>query len=64
MTLRQDGHRLRDEQAVGILTLVRKMVLNLLRADLASGSQKVKRKHLGWSDTYPVMLLTQSAKYV
>lgn len=31
--LRQDAHRLRDERAAKNLALVRKMALNLLRAD-------------------------------
>jgi hypothetical protein len=64
VTLRQDTHRLRDQRAAENLTLVRKMALNLLRADAAPGSLKVKRKRLGWSDTHSEALLAQIAKCV
>ena len=64
VTLRQDAHRLRDEWAAQNLALVRKMALNLLRADTAPGSLKVKRKRLGWSDTHLEALLAQIAKCI
>ncbi len=64
VTLRQDAHRLRDERAAQNLALVRKMALNLLPADTSSGSLKVKRKRLGWSNTHLETLLAQIAKCV
>jgi predicted DNA-binding transcriptional regulator AlpA len=64
VTLRQDAHRLRDEQAAENLALVRKMALHLLRADTLPGSLKVKRKRLGWSDARLEALLAQIARCV
>jgi len=64
VTLGQDAHRLRDQRAAENLALVRKMALNLLRADTSRGSLKGKRKRLGWSDTHLDDLLTQIAKCV
>lgn len=62
VTLGQDAHRLRHHRAAENLALVRKMALNLLRADTSRGSLKVKRKRLGWSDRHLEHLLTQIAK--
>lgn len=64
VTLGQDAHRLRDQRAAENLALVRKMALNLLRADLSKGSLKLKRKRLGWNDAYLENLLGQIAKCV
>lgn len=61
VTLAEDAHRLRDKQALENVALVRKMALNLLRADPESGSLKVKRKRLVWDDTYLDRLLAQLA---
>lgn len=64
VTLHQDAHQLRDQQAAENLALVRKMALNLLRADSSPGSLKLKRKRLGWSDHHLETLLAQIAKCV
>lgn len=64
VTLRQDAHRLRDQRAAENVALVRKMALNLLRADPSRGSLKIKRKRLGWNDDYLEALLAQIAKCV
>lgn len=64
VTLGQDAHRLRDLRAAENLALVRKMALNLLRADDAKGSLKIKRKRLGWNDHYLEALLARIAKCV
>lgn len=58
VTLGEDAHRLRDQQAAQNLTLVRKMALNLLQRDPMRVSLKKKRKRLGWDDTYLEELLT------
>jgi hypothetical protein len=57
VTLGEDRHRLRDQRAAENLALVRKMALNLLRADPEPGSLKVKRKRLGWDNAYLNRLL-------
>lgn len=64
VTLVEDAQRLRDKQAVENVALVRKMALNLLRADPEPGSLKVKRKRLAWDDTYLHRLLAQLAECV
>ena len=64
VTLRQDAHRLRDQRAAENVAVVRKMALNLLRADPSRVSLKIKRKRLGWNDDYLEALLTQIAKCV
>lgn len=64
VTLRQDAHQLRDQRAAENLALVRKMALNLLRADPSKGSLKLKRKRLGWNDELLENLLAQIAKCV
>lgn len=64
VTLHQDAHRLRDQRAAENLALVRKMALNLLRADPSKGSLKIKRKRLGWSNYHLDTLLAQIAKCV
>ena len=64
VTLGQDAHRLRQPQAAENLALVRKMALNLLRADTTAASLKVKRKRLGWNDHYLEDLLARITKYV
>ena len=64
VTLGQDAHRLREQRAAENLALVRKMALNLLRADTSRGSLKVKRKRLGWSDTHLEALLIQLSECV
>ena len=62
VTLGQDAHRLRQQQAAENLALVRKMALNLLRADTTPGSLKVKRKRLGWNDDDLERLIARIAK--
>jgi len=57
VTLGEDAHRLRDPHAAENMALVRKMALNLLRADPEPGSLKVKRKRLGWDNAYLNRLL-------
>lgn len=64
VTLGQDAHRLRQQQAAENLALVRKMALNLLRADTTTVSLKIKRKRLGWNDHYLEDLLARIAKCV
>lgn len=64
VTLGEDAHRLRDQRAAENLALVRKMALNLLRADPEHGSLKVKRKRLGWDDAYLDRLLAHLTKCV
>ena len=64
VTLSEDGHRLRDQRAAENLALVRKMALNLLRADPEPGSLKVKRKRLGWDDAYLDRLLAHLTECV
>ena len=64
VTLRQDAHRLRDQRAAENVAVVRKMALNLLRADPSRVSLKIKRKRLGWNDDCLEALLTQIAKCV
>ena len=64
VTLGEDAHRLRHQRAVENLALVRKMALNLLRADPEPGSLKVKRKRLAWDDAYLDRQLAQLAKCV
>ena len=64
VTLGQDAHRLRQQQAAENLSLVRTMALNLLRADTTAVSLKVKRKRLGWNDHYLEDLLARIAKCV
>ena len=64
VTLRRDAHQPGDQQAAENLALVRKMALNLLRADPSKGILKLKRKRLGWNDEFLERLLQQIAKCV
>jgi predicted transposase YbfD/YdcC len=64
VTLGEDRHRLRDQRAAENLALVRKMALNLLRADPEPSSLKVKRKRLGWDDAYLNRLLAHLTECV
>lgn len=64
VTLGEDAHQLRDQQAAENLALVRKMALNLLRADPEPGSLKIKRKRLGWDNAYLGRLLAHLTECV
>jgi hypothetical protein len=64
VTLGQDAHQLREQRVAQNLALVRKMALNLLRADPSRVSLKSKRKRLGWDNDLLETLLAQIAKCV
>jgi len=64
VTLGQEAHRLRQQQATEKLALVRKIALNLLRADKTTGGLKIKRKRFGWNDDHLEELLARIAKCV
>jgi len=57
MTFREDDSRKRAKNAAANFSILRKIVLNLLKQDKGKGSLKGKRKAAGWSDNYMLELL-------
>ena len=48
----EDLSRVRDENAAANLAILRRIALNLVRADPSRGSLKAKRKRAAWNDTF------------
>jgi predicted transposase YbfD/YdcC len=58
VTFREDASRVRERTAARNLALLRKIVLNLARADTTlKASLKGKRKYAGWDDTFMATLI-------
>ena len=58
VTFREDASRVRDRNAARNLALLRKVALNLARADTTlKASLKGKRKYAGWDDTFMATLI-------
>jgi len=58
VTFREDASRVRERNAARNLALLRKIALNLARADTTlKASLKGKRKHAGWDDTFMASLI-------
>jgi predicted transposase YbfD/YdcC len=58
VTFREDASRVRDRDAARNLALLRKVALNLARADATlKASLKGKRKYAGWDDTFMATLI-------
>ncbi len=58
VTFREDASRVRERNAARNLALLRKIALNLVRADTSlKASLKGKRKYAGWDDTFMAALI-------
>src|SRR3954462_3307765 len=58
VVFREDASRVRDRNAARNLALLRKVALNLVRADTTlKASLKGKRKYAGWDDTFMATLM-------
>ena len=58
VTFREDASRVRERNAARNLALLRKIALNLARADATlKASLKGKRKHAGWDDAFMAALI-------
>src|ERR687883_51148 len=58
VTFREDASRVRERNAARNLGLLRKIALNLARADTTlKASLKGKRKHAGWDDAFMAILI-------
>jgi predicted transposase YbfD/YdcC len=58
VTFREDASRVRERNAARNLALLRKVALNLIRADGSlKASLRGKRKHAGWDDTFMATLI-------
>ena len=58
VTFREDASRVRERNAARNLALLRKIALNLARADATlKASLKGKRKYAGWDDTFMATLI-------
>ena len=58
VTFREDASRVRERNAARNLALLRKVVLNLVRADGSlKASLRGKRKHAGWDDAFMATLI-------
>src|SRR3954465_13113559 len=58
VTFREDASRVRERNAARNLALLRKIGLNLARADVTlKGSLKGKRKYAGWDDAFMAALI-------
>jgi predicted transposase YbfD/YdcC len=58
VTFREDASRVRERNAARNLALLRKIALNLARADTTlKASLKGKRKYAGWDDTFMAALI-------
>src|SRR5690348_3296713 len=58
VTFREDASRVRERNAARNLALLRKIALNLARADTTlKASLKGKRKYAGWDDTFMATLM-------
>jgi predicted transposase YbfD/YdcC len=58
VTFREDASRVRERNAARNLALLRKIALNLARADTTlKASLKGKRKYAGWDDTFMATLI-------
>src|SRR3954452_1654948 len=58
VTFREDASRVRERTAARNLALLRKIVLNLARADTTlKASLKGKRKYAGWDETFMATLI-------
>jgi predicted transposase YbfD/YdcC len=58
VTFREDASRVRERNAARNLALLRKIALNLARADTTlEASLKGKRKYAGWDDTFMATLI-------
>ena len=58
VTFREDASRVRERNAARNLALLRRIALNLVRADTSlKASLKGKRKYAGWGDTFMASLI-------
>jgi predicted transposase YbfD/YdcC len=58
VTFREDASRVRERNAARNLALLRRIALNLVRADTSlKASLKGKRKYAGWDDTFMASLI-------
>ena len=58
VTFREDASRVRERNAARNLALLRRIALNLARADTAlKASLKGKRKYAGWDDAFMATLM-------
>ena len=57
MNFGEDRSRVRERTAARNLVVLRRIALDLLRADTAKGSLKGKRKKAAWDDGYMARLL-------
>ena len=58
VTFREDASRVRERNATRNLALLRKIALNLARADTSlRASLKGKREYAGWDDAFMATLL-------
>jgi predicted transposase YbfD/YdcC len=62
VVFQEDACRTRKDHGPANLAVVRKVALNLLRANPAKQSLNLKRQMAGWSDTYLLELMTPYAK--
>jgi hypothetical protein len=63
VTFREDDSRVRDRTAARNLTLLRKIVLNLVGRDRSSkASVRARRKRAAWNDDYMFQLLAGSSQ--
>ncbi|PCI39663.1 MAG: hypothetical protein COB50_00850 [Thiotrichales bacterium] len=57
VTFDEDKLRARAKNAAHNLSIMRRMVLNILKLEKSKGSLKGKRKKAGWSESYLTKLL-------
>ncbi|CAM2992576.1 hypothetical protein MEME101129_13300 [Methylobacterium mesophilicum] len=59
VALAEDRIHTRSDRTAENLALLRRLALNLLRADTAKGSIRAKIKRAAWNDTYLLSLISQ-----
>jgi predicted transposase YbfD/YdcC len=59
VALAEDRARTRNDRTAENLALLRRLALNLIRADTAKGSMRLKVKKAGWDDQFLLSLLRQ-----
>ena len=59
VALAEDRAHTRNDRTAENIALLRRLALNLLRADPAKGSIRLKVKRAGWQDDYLLSLLRQ-----
>jgi predicted transposase YbfD/YdcC len=59
VALAEDRAHTRNDRTAENIALLRRLALNLVRADSAKGSMRVKIKRAGWQDDYLLSLLRQ-----